>query len=267
MDAEDAPLASASQAAAVLMLDRLRELHPAAGPAIDASVAASMPDVQAISEREKNETVRRLFADAKAGREAGGVGAERRFERAMAVIDSVDQGWADAVQASFHRLLQEWVDRGEPLLGPGGWIRVAARPYHRGSVWWSDPAQTDQWCRTVAHDVFTGIVADPRSRAGDTVRLAQVSEPSIGPALDVSIMTMLGDFHDQQRYDAARYGVHPLQAQEAAERIHAMRAPLTQVCRSELERLLREWQTQGPPPVDTGAGEDSGNQREFPTGG
>lgn len=261
------PLATLSRSAATAMLTRLDQLHRGAKRQLDASLTMSMPELQAISTAAKQDALRRQFELAKAGREAGGVGAERRFDRALADIDVIDQGWERAVQASFDRQVQDWVHSGESLLGPGGWLRVAVRPYQRGSIWWTDHDRTIAWCRLVARDVFTSVAADPRSATTDAASFAQLSEPSIGPAIDSSIMMLLGDFQDQQRYDAARYGVHPVQAHEAAERIHGMRAPLTQVCRSELERLLREWQTLGPPPVDTGAGEDSGNQREFPTGG
>ena len=245
MDAEVAPLAALSRAAAVSMLGRLQERHGGSGRSLDASLNSIMPELQAISAAAKQESVRRLFTDAKAGREAGGVGAERRFDRALAEIDIVDQGWDDAVRASFDRQLRDWVNSGGAFLGPGGWIRVMVRPYQQGSVWWTDPERADQWCRTIARDVFAGIVADPRSRTGDTVALAQLSEPSIGPVIEASVVAMLVDFHDQQRGDAARYGVHPAQAQQAAERINGMHGPLLATCRAELLRLLREWDEQG----------------------
>jgi hypothetical protein len=245
VDAEEAPLAALSRAAAASMLGRLQQLHGATGRSLDALLSATMPELQAISAAAKQESVRRLLTDAKAERAAGGVGAERRFDRALAEIDAVEHGWDDAVRGSFDRQLRDWVSSGGPVLGPGGWIRVMVRPYQQGSVWWTDPGRADQWCLTIARDVFAGIVADPRSRTGDTVALAQLSEPSIGPVIDASVVAMLGDFQDQQRGDAARYGVHPAQAQQAAERINGMRGPLLSACRAELLRLLREWDAQG----------------------
>lgn len=163
MDAEVAPFAALSHAAAASMLGRLQQQHRGSVRSLDASLTATMPELQAISAAAKQESVRRLFTDAKAGREAGGVGAERRFDRALAEIDFVDQGWDDAVRASFHRQFQDWVNNGGSVLGPGGWIRVTVRPYQRGSVWWTDPECADQWCLTIARDVFAGIAADPRS--------------------------------------------------------------------------------------------------------
>lgn len=244
MDVDLPPLDRRSQSAAAAMLSRLQQLHAGSGRSLDASLAASMPDLQAISDAAKQESLRRQLAAAKAGREAGGVGAERRFDKALGEIDAVDQMWDGAVQASFDRLVQDWVATGGEVLGPGGWIRVTVRPYRRGGIWWTDSELADQWCRTIAADVFTGVVADPRSRSGDTVGLVRLSEPSIGPVIAASVMAMLGDFQDQQRYDAERYGVHPLQSQEAAERIHARRGPLIASCRAELQRLLQDWDAQ-----------------------
>ena len=246
MDIGASPLAVLSQSAATAMLGRVQELHPASGRSLEASLRASKQELQSISDEAKQTCLRQLFADAKAGRAAGGVGAERRFDKAMAEIDTVDQGWDDAVEEAFRRQLQDWVDGGGSVLGAGGWIRVSIRPYQRGNIWWTDPQQADQWCRQIARDVFTCVVADPRSAAGDTLGFARLSEPSIGPALDGAVMAMLGDFQDQQRYDAVRYAVHPQQAQQAAERIHAMRGPLLATCRAELVRLLQEWDAQRP---------------------
>ena len=139
------------------------------------------------------------------------------------------------------------MDSGEAVLGAGGWITVSVRPYQPGSIWWTDSHKAHQWCLMIARDVFTGIVADPRSRTGNTVEMARLSEPTIGPAFDVSVAAMLEDFQHQQRYDAVRYGVHPLQAQEAVQRINALRAPLLATCRAELLGLLQEWDSQGRP--------------------
>jgi hypothetical protein len=246
MDAEVPPLTTLSHAAAASMLGRLQEHHPGNGRSLEESLTVNGPELQRISEEARQVALRQLFADAKAGRAAGGVGAERRFDKAMGEMDAVEQGWDVAVEEAFRRQLQDWVDSGGSVLGAGGWIRVTVRPYHRGSVWWTDSQRADQWCRTIAGDVFTCIVADPRARAGDTVRTARLSEPTVGPALDVSVMAMLGDFQDQQRYDAVRYAVHPLQAQAACARIDAMRGPLLATCRAELVRLLQEWDSQGP---------------------
>lgn len=245
VDAVEPSLTALSQAAAASMLSRLQHLHDRSPHSIDASLASNMPELQAISTSAKKDSMRRLLTDAKVAREAGGVGAERRFDRALAEIDAVDQGWDDAVRASFHRQLQDWVNSGGAVLGPGGWIRVMVRPYRRGSVGWTDPQRAGQWCVTIAADVFAGIVADPRSRFGDTVELAGLSEPSIGPVIEASVAAMLADFHDQQRHDAARYSVHPVLTQQAIERINAMFGPLLATCRSELLRLLREWDANG----------------------
>lgn len=245
VDAVEPSLAAISHAAAASMLGRLQHQHAQSGRSIDASLAVTMPELQAISTLAKQDSIRRLLTDAKAAREAGGGGAERRFDKALAEIESVDHGWDGAVRASFDRQLQDWVNSGGATLGPGGWIRVMVRPYQQGSVGWTDPQRAGQWCVTIAADIFAGIVADPRSRTGDTTELARLSEPSIGPVIEASLAAMLADFHDQQRRDAARYSVHPAQAQQAVERINAMFAPLLAACRAELLRLLREWDATG----------------------
>ncbi len=245
MDIEVTPLIAFSASTAASMVDRLQELHPGSGRSLDETMAATGPELQAISDEARQSCLRQLFADAKAARAAGGVGAERRFDKAMAVMDAVDQGWNDAVGAAFRGQLRDWVDSGGSVLGSGGWIKVTVRPYQPGRIWWTDSHRAHQWCRTIARDVFTGIVADPRSRTGNTIELAQLSEPTIVPALDVSVTAMLGDFQQQQRYDAARYRVHPLQAQEAVQRITALRGQLLATCRAELIGLLQEWDSQG----------------------
>lgn len=235
------PLAVLSRSTATAMLGHLHKVHQSSGRPLELSLQMSMPELQEISRRAKAEMLRKLFAVAKAGREAGGVGAQRGFERALSQIDTIAQAWDGAVGSVFDQQIRAWVDSGESVLGPPGWVRVRVTEYQRASVWWTDTEGAATWCRTAARDVFTCITADPRSLARDTARLAELSEPSIGPAIDTSVMAILGDFQDQQRYDAARYGVHPQQAQDAADRIHAMRGPLTGICRSELSRLLREW--------------------------
>ena len=105
-------------------------------------------------------------------------------------------------------------------------------------------------CRSVVPDNRAGRIRrycrGPTLVTGDTVGLAQLSEPSIGPAIEGSVAAMLGDFQDQQRHDAARYSVHSSQAQQAVERINVMRGPLLATCRAELLRLLQEWDAQGP---------------------
>ena len=218
------PLATLSRSAATAMLTRLDQLHRGAKRQLDASLTMSMPELQAISTAARQDALRRQFELAKAGREAGGVGAERRFDKALADIDAIDQGWERAVQASFDRQVQDWVHSGESLLGPGGWLRVAVRPYQRGSIWWTDHDRTIAWCRLVARDVFTSVAADPRSATTDAavVRAAVGTEHRAGHRLvdhdaagGLSGSTAVRRDPLQRAPGAGR--------QEAAERIHAMR--------------------------------------------
>jgi hypothetical protein len=89
--------------------------------------------------------------------------------------------------------------------------------------------------------VFLSITRDNRSRTVDPVELAGFSEYSVGGAIGSSVDAMLADFQDQQRYDAARFGAHPAQAQAAAAHIAALREPWIAGCRAEMLEMVRYW--------------------------
>ena len=249
MYADEELLATLSRRSAATMLDRLQELHRESGRTVEGTLAACGAELQSISDSSRQDAIRELFAIAKAERETGGVGSERRFDQALKEIDVVSAAWDEAVRAAFNQSLREWVESGGPALGPNGWITVKVTPYERGSIWWTDPPAIAQRRTAVARDVFLSVARDERARSGDPLALLTESEFSIEQAIGAAADAMLNDFQDQQHYDATRYRAHPAQAQAAAAQIAGMRGPWMAGCRAELLDLLRYWHTQGRPSV------------------
>jgi hypothetical protein len=249
MYADEELLATLSRRSAEAMLARLQELHRESGQDLDQTLAAGGAELQTISDNAKQDAVRELFAIAKAEREAGGVGSERRFDQALKEIDVVGAAWDEAVRAAFNQSLREWVESGEPALGPHGWITVTVTPHERGSIWWTDSAALAHRRTAVARDVFLSVARDDRARSGDLFALLTRSEFSIGGAIDAAADALFGDLQEQQHYDATRYRAHPAQEQAAAGQIAGLRNPWIAGCRAELADLLRYWDTHGRPPV------------------
>jgi len=249
MYADEELLATLSRTTAEKMLAELRERHQGPGRTVDQTLAVIEGRLKAISEQAKQDAIKDRFGVAKAEREAGGVGAERRFDQALKEIDVVSAAWDEAVRAAFTQAVREWEETGEPVLGAGGWVGVSVPAYQPGSIWWTDTERIAGWRTAVARDVFLSVARDQRSTTGDPVELARLSQYSVGGAIESFADAMLADFQDQQRYDAARFGAHPAQAQAAAGRIAGMREPWIAGCRGELLELLRYWDSQGRPAV------------------
>lgn len=241
MYADEELLATLSRATAETLLAELREQHRDSGRTVDQTLAAIEARLQAISEQAKQDAIKDRFTIAKAEREAGGVGAERRFDQALKEIDVVSAAWDESVRGAFAQSVREWEETGEPVLGSGGWVVVSVTAYQPGSIWWTDAPRIAGWRTTIAREVFFSVTRDDRARSGDPLELARLSDYSVGGAIRSSADTMLADFQDQQRYDATRFGAHPAQAQAAAGQIAALREPWIAGCHTEMLEMLRYW--------------------------
>ena len=170
MYADEELLATLSRATAETLLAELREQHRDSGRTVDQTLAAIEARLQAISEQAKQDAIKDRFAIAKAEREAGGVGAERRFDQALKEIDVVSAAWDESVRGAFAQSVREWEETGEPVLGSGGWVVVSVTAYQPGSIWWTDAPRIAGWRTTIAREVFFSVTRD--DRPGPAIRLS-----------------------------------------------------------------------------------------------